>query len=51
MWVYIRTEPTLWTVGFFDPEGIFTTDSDWETKEEARAQVSYLNGGTAPENL
>ena len=20
-WVYIRTEPGLWTVGFYDPDG------------------------------
>lgn len=45
MWVYIRSEPGLWTVGFYDPDGKFQTDSDHEDRDEARARVHYLNGG------
>lgn len=44
MWVYIKTETYLWTVGFYDPEGNFKTDSDHESKESAAERVSYLNG-------
>lgn len=45
MWVYIKTEPQLWTVGFYDPDGTFRTDSDHDNKEDAAARVAYLNGG------
>lgn len=44
MWVYIRTEPNLYTVGFYDLAGKWHTDSDWETREAARKRVNYLNG-------
>ncbi len=29
MWVYMRTEPSLWTVGFYAPDGKWHTDSDY----------------------
>lgn len=45
MWVYIKTEPKLWTVGFYDPTGKFIPESDWTSPECAAAQCSYLNGG------
>jgi len=44
MYVYIQTEPSLYTVGFFDPEGDWFSESDHESKEEAAARVHYLNG-------
>lgn len=44
-WVYIRTEPQLWTVGFYDPDGKFQTDSDHGDREEAAKRAHYLNGG------
>lgn len=44
-WVYVRTEGQLWTVGFYDPKGRFQTDSDWESRDDARKRVHYLNGG------
>ena len=44
-WVYIRSEPGLWTVGFYDPAGRWHADSDYETREQAAARVHYLNGG------
>ena len=44
MWVYIKTESLLWTVGFYDPTGKFRTDSDWDNRDDARKRCSYLNG-------
>ncbi|MCL1994945.1 MAG: hypothetical protein FWG63_01915 [Defluviitaleaceae bacterium] len=44
MWVYIRTEPNLYTVGFYSPTGKWHTDSDWGTKEETAERVRWLNG-------
>lgn len=46
MYVYIRSERGLWTVGFYDPSGKWHPDSDWDNRAEARARVHYLNGGT-----
>ena len=45
MWVYIKTETNLWTVGFYDPAGNWNTDSDHISQEEAGKRVHYLNGG------
>jgi hypothetical protein len=45
MYVYIQTEPQLWTVGFYDPTGKFQPESDHSIREEAAARVHYLNGG------
>ena len=45
MWVYIQTEPQLFTVGHYDPNGEFHPDSDHTTTEEAGDRVRYLNGG------
>jgi hypothetical protein len=44
-WVYIKTEPRLWTVGFYDPEGKFRPESDHDDPEKAADRVHYLNGG------
>jgi hypothetical protein len=45
MYVYLRTEPMLWTVGFYTPAGEWIPESDWETKQEAASRVHYMNGG------
>ncbi len=45
MYVYIKSEPTLWTVGFYSPDGEWNSESDYETKELAAERVHYLNGG------
>lgn len=42
---YIRSEPGLWTVGFYDPKGNWHPDSDHSIREEAAKRVHYLNGG------
>jgi len=44
MYVYIRSEPGLWTVGFYSPDGEWHPESDHESIEEAAARVAWLNG-------
>lgn len=44
MYVYIQSEPGLFTVGFYDPRGKWHPDADFDTREEARARVAFLNG-------
>jgi hypothetical protein len=46
MWVYRRTEPSLWTVGFYSPDGEWHSDSDHGDREPAAMRVHYLNGGS-----
>lgn len=45
MYIYIRSEPGLYTVGFYDPSGKWQPESDHANKEEAAKRVHYLNGG------
>lgn len=45
MYVYIRTEPNVYTVGFYDPQGVWQPESDYNSRAEAAARVSFLNGG------
>jgi hypothetical protein len=52
-YVYIKSEKAtkdnnyhaLYTVGFYDPNGIWQPESDHSSVEEAAARVNYLNGG------
>jgi hypothetical protein len=44
MYVYINSEPQLWTVGFYDPSGKWQPESDHDTSEAAAERVHYLNG-------
>lgn len=44
-YVYIESEPGLYTVGFYDPKEEWQPESDWDDKEEAATRVNYLNGG------
>jgi len=46
MWVYIKSEPSLYTVGFYGPDNEWQPESDWNTREEAAQRVNYLNGGS-----
>lgn len=46
MYVYIKSEPGLWTVGFYKPDGTFQPESDWNSTEQAAYRVHFLNGGT-----
>ena len=44
MYVYIQTEPNLWTVGFYDPQGNWYPESDHRSAQEAAERVAWLNG-------
>ncbi len=44
-YVYINSEPGLWTVGFYDPNGKWQPESDHESAKAAARRVHYLNGG------
>lgn len=44
MYVYIKSEPGLWTVGFYDPAGKWQPESDHDNKDDAAARVAWLNG-------
>ncbi len=48
--VYRKSEPQLWTVGVYLPDGTYEPESDHESPEDAAARVHYLNGGDEPEN-
>lgn len=48
MYVYIKSEPSLWTVGFFEPDGTWQPDKDFPSPEEAADRVHYLNGDRGP---
>lgn len=45
MYVYIKSEPNLYTVGFYKPDGKFEPESDHDDKEFAAKRVNFLNGG------
>ncbi len=45
MYVYLRSEPGLYTVGFYAPSGEWHPESDWNSREKAAARVHWLNGG------
>lgn len=49
MYVYRKTEPNLFTVGFYAPTGKWTPESDWPDSESAAKRVNFLNGGVDPE--
>lgn len=44
MYVYIKSEPGLYTTGFYDPQGKWHSDEDYNDKEQAAKRVAYLNG-------
>lgn len=45
MYVYKQSEPGLFTVGFYAPNGEWIPESDHDTTESAASRVHYLNGG------
>jgi hypothetical protein len=45
MYVYIGSEPQLWTVGFYAPDGKWISESDHSTRADAARRVHWLNGG------
>ncbi len=46
MYVYINSEPGLWTVGFYSPDGEWHPDSDHNNINEAAERVAWLNGNS-----
>jgi len=51
MWIYFKTEPTLFTVGFFSPANSqFVSCEDYSTAKEAGNRCNYLNGGALVNN-
>ena len=48
-WMYRHTEPSLWTVGFYDPHGEWEPESDLASVDAAALRVHWLNGGCTPE--
>lgn len=46
-WVYIRSEPGLYTVGHYGRDGAWHTDSDHGERESAAARCAMLNGSAA----
>ena len=48
MYVYIKSEPYLWTVGFYTPDGEWIAESDYDCREDAAKRVHWLNGGGKP---
>lgn len=43
-YVYIKSEPNLFTVGFYDPAGKWHPESDHSEKQEAAKRCAWLNG-------
>lgn len=48
-YIYKRTEPGLWTVGYLGGDGQFEPESDHGSAREAAQMVAWLNGGGGPE--
>ena len=45
MYIYLESEPGLFTVGYYTPDGEFVPESDHSDREKAAARVHWLNGG------
>lgn len=43
-YVYIQSEPRLFTVGFYTPDGHWEPESDHPTRDKAAERVAWLNG-------
>lgn len=48
MYVYIQSQPGIYTVGFYSPDGKWHPDTDHEDREKAAERVAWLNGGQSP---
>jgi hypothetical protein len=49
VYVYIQSEPGLYTVGHYDPSGKWIAESDHDTSAGAAARCAELNGAARPE--
>lgn len=45
MYVYLKTESKLYTVGHYAPDGKWVPENDYDTAHEAAVRVHWLNGG------
>ena len=43
--VYKQSEPELWTVGHYAPDGLWIPESDHDSPEKAVEQIEKLNAG------
>ena len=43
-YVYIKSDTSLWTVGFYDPSGKWHSESDHDKRDDAAKRVAWLNG-------
>ena len=39
MWVYMRSEPGLFTTGYYDPKGVWHHDMDFDSKDKATERI------------
>ncbi|MEX2964238.1 hypothetical protein [Microbulbifer sp. TYP-18] len=46
MYVHMQSEPGLWTVGFYTPDGQWKPESDHSNQEDAANRAAFLNGGS-----
>jgi hypothetical protein len=44
-WVYVQSEPGVYTVGFYSPDGAWHSETDHSSKAMAADRVNFLNGG------
>lgn len=49
-WVYIKSEPNLWAVGFYDPNGAWHIDSRHTSAVSAITKTAFLNGANFSSN-
>ena len=43
-YLYIQSERNLWTVGFYDADGKWYAEKDYDSPQKAAERVAYLNG-------
>ncbi len=43
-YVYVRSEPGLWTVGYYKPDGKWDAESDHDSPDKAAERAALLNG-------
>lgn len=51
MFVYIKSDDELWTVGHYKPDGKWVPESDHGVEEDAAKRTAWLNGGCDFANL
>jgi hypothetical protein len=51
MYVYVQSEPGLYSVGFYDPQGVWHPETDHSSREAAANRVAWLNGSGRTERM